>query len=113
MKTEETETQTLDAETTIVPAETEKETIADTLTDKNLDEIVEKLVKEKLSLAETATDNEEEETEEDEKPKSFGVFPALIIGGVVVFGLAAIFLQNRSNTAPDDSQTENDGYRHG
>ncbi len=111
---EETKTQTLDAETPIAPAETEKESIADMLTDKHLDDIVEKLVKEKLSLAETATDNEEdEEEEEEEKPKGFGMFPAIIIGSVAVVGLFALFIQKQPNTAPTDSQTENEGYRHG
>jgi len=88
----------------------EKDSIAETLTDKDLDKKISLIVDEKIELAQTATDNEEEEIEEEEEPKSFGMFPALIIGGVVVVGLTALFLQNRPNTDPSDSKTENEGY---
>ncbi len=92
------------------PQQQEVDSVADALTSKQLEAKVEKLVNEKLELAQQAQDNEEEPQEEDEeKPKGLGLFPALLIGGVVVVGIASVFLRNRPNSHPTEAQTENQG----
>jgi|FLOH01.1.fsa_nt_gi hypothetical protein len=103
-------------ETILTPVEEEEiqvtpqdDSIAETLTDKDLAKKIENIVDEKIALAQTATDNEDEEEEDEEEAKSFGMFPALIIGGVIVVGITALFLQNRPNTDPMQSQTVNEG----
>jgi len=92
------------------PQQKEVDSVADALTSKQLEAKVEKLVNEKLELAQQAQDNEEEPQDEDEeKPKGLGLFPALLIGGVVLVGAATLFIKNRPNSHPTEAQTENQG----
>lgn len=104
--------ETLLAETPPAPVEEDRESITDLLADKLLEATVDKLIEEKLTLAQSATDNEEDEEPDEDDNKSIGMFPKLIIGGVAVFGLVSLFLYNRPISHPNESQTENDGYSH-
>lgn len=85
--------------------------IADELTSKQLDKKIEKLVNEKIALAQEAQDNEEEETnEEPEEKKGLGLFPKLLIGAVVVVGVSTLLLKNRPISHSDEAETQNQGY---
>ena len=84
--------------------------VADTLTSKQLEAKVEKLVNEKVELALDAHDNEEDEEDEyEEENKSLGLFPTLLIGGIVLVAAASIFLKNRPISHPNEAETENKG----
>ncbi len=84
--------------------------VADTLTSKQLEAKVEKLVNEKVELALDAHDNEEDEVEEDEQePNGLGLFPTLLIGGIVLVAAASIFIKNRPISHPNEAETENQG----
>jgi len=85
--------------------------VSDDLTSKNLAAKVEKLIDEKIELARQAQDNETDKQDEEEKeePKGFGMFPALLIGGIVLVGAATLFLKNRPNSHPIEAETENQG----
>jgi len=80
--------------------------VADILTGASLEKKISAIVEEKISLAQTALDNEIEEIEDEEEAKSgFGLFPALLIGAVVLVAGATILLNNR----PNEAQAQNEG----
>lgn len=90
--------------------EDQKDNVADLLTSKHLAEKVEKLIDEKMALAQEAQDNEEEEIEEENKEsKGLGWFPLLLIAGVAVVGVATVVMKNRPISHPTEEETQNDG----
>jgi len=111
MKTENEELEITTPGEEETPGEEQKsDSVADMLTSKNLDKKIEDIVEQKIELAREAQDNEEEPQDEDEeKPKGLGLLPALLIGGVVVVGIASVLLKNRPNSHPTEAQTENQG----
>jgi len=86
----------------------EDNSIAQELTEKELDSKITKIVDEKVALAQTSTDEEEElpEDEEDEG-QSIGIFPFILIGGVALVAIGSIFLKNSPLTAPTSSEEDN------
>jgi len=88
----------------------ENDEVADMLTGAELDKKISAIVEEKISLAQTALDNEIEEIQDEEEEKSgFGLFPALLIGAVVLVAGATILLNNR----PIEAETQNEGLGNG
>jgi len=90
------------------PTPPKSDNVSDILTSKEFAHTVDTLIEEKLKLADTVEDEEEPE-EEPEEEKSFGLFPALLIGGVVVSFIASVFLQNRPNIDHEATHEINHG----
>ena len=108
---DENENEIEELETPVPPVEEVKEEIAEQLTDAELEKKITTIVDEKIELANTSTDDEEDETLEDEEDEgqSIGLFPFVLIGGVVLVSIASIFLQNK----PDISPISNEEQSHG
>ena len=91
------------------PPKEQEQNLADVLSSKDLAKTVNKLIDEKLSLAEDAHDNEEEPEPEEVEETGIGLFPLLLIGGVVLIGASSLLLKNRPTTTLSNSETENAG----
>ena len=84
--------------------------VAEALNKANLETTLKTIIDEKLTLNETSTDGEEEADEEEEvEEKGIGLFPVLMIGGVLAIGAFTFYTQNRPNNHPTDTETQNVG----
>jgi len=81
--------------------------VAEALTKANLETTLKTIIDEKLTLNETSTDGEDEDEEVEEK--GIGLFPVLMIGGVLAIGAFTFYTQNRPNNHPTDTETQNVG----
>jgi hypothetical protein len=99
----------LEEDTTPPVEENNSDEVADILTSQALDTHIKTIVDEKLALAQSATDNEEEPDaeDEDEEEKGLGMFPIIVITGVVIVGFTAVMLRNRPNISHEDIPGEN------
>jgi len=93
------------------PEPKQNDEVADTLTNATLETTLKKIIDEKLTLNESASDDEDltPDEEEDEESKGLGIFPLLVITSVVVFGAGAIFMRNRTQVSHGEVPKANHG----
>ncbi len=81
------------------------------LTDAQLDSKIEKIVDEKIQLADEADDlrNDLHEPTEEEEEKGLGVFPFVIFGVLALAAVATVILKNSPNNAQNGTEEQNAG----